>query len=165
MEELLHNIELTADPALRATVQKLVELVMTLHGAGLERILELVRSTGDLGDVAIEKLGRDELVASILVLHGLHPLNTEARVAQAVEKAGSRLRPHGAVVELLSLQGDVIRLRLQITGCGSSQQSLKKMVEEAVYQAAPELSAIIVESPEETHSFVTIIESAGKGRV
>ena len=44
IEELLGKIEAAADPSLRTTVQELVQLVMDLHGAGLERMLELIRA-------------------------------------------------------------------------------------------------------------------------
>ena len=39
IEELLRKIESAADPSLRTTVQELVELVMSLHGAGLDAFL------------------------------------------------------------------------------------------------------------------------------
>ena len=101
---MLRKIESAADPSLRATVQKLVELVMSLHGAGLQRMLELTRAAGEPGEAVIQKLGRDELVASLLVLHGLHPLTVEERAAHALDKVRSRLRPHGAEVDLLSVE-------------------------------------------------------------
>ncbi len=158
IEELLRKIESAADPSLRTTVQELVELVMSLHGAGLERILELLGGTGDSGEAAIQKLGRDELVASLLVLYGLHPLGVEARVIRALDKAGSRLRSHGGSAELLSVQEGAVRLRLHAEGhgCGSTAQSLKEIVEEAIYQAAPDLTALNIEGAEEKQGFVPL---------
>ena len=44
IERLLGEIEADADPNLRSAVQELVQLVMDLHGAGLERMLELIRA-------------------------------------------------------------------------------------------------------------------------
>ena len=170
VEDLLDQVDQTADPALRATVQQLMELVMTLHGAGLERILELVHSTGESGDDLIALLGRDELVANLLVLHGLHPLSIEARVARAVETSGERLHPYGAQVELLSIQDGVVRLRLDVNGCASSAATLKEMVEQSMHQAAPDLTELIVEGGNEKSGFVSLktlldhplAESAGK---
>jgi Fe-S cluster biogenesis protein NfuA len=158
LEELLRKIESAADPSLRATVQELVELVMSLHGAGLQRMLELTRAAGEPGEAVIQKLGRDELVAGLLVLHGLHPLTMEERAAHALDKVRSRLRPHGADVELLSVEDGSIRLRLHVKsqGCGSTAQSLKEMVEEAVYQAAPDLTALTIEGDEQRQSFVPL---------
>ncbi len=158
IEELLRTVDSAADPSLRTTVQVLVELVMNLHGAGLERMLELIRATGETGEAVIEKLGRDELAGSILVLHGLHPLKFEARVTQALEKARSRLRPHGAEVELLSAEDGAVRLRLhtKTQGCGSTAQSLKEVVEDAIYQAAPDMIALTIEGAEEKPGFVAL---------
>src|SRR5579872_5471640 len=127
IEQLTKEIESTADPALRASVQELVRLVMDLHGAGLERMLEVIRAPGDGGDVLIGKLGRDELVASLLVLYGLHPLDLEARVTQALDKANLKLRSHEGEVKLLSIEDGAVRLRLQANGhgCGSTGAALK----------------------------------------
>jgi Fe-S cluster biogenesis protein NfuA len=158
IEELLRKIESAADPSLRTTVQELVELVMGLHGAGLERILELIRGTGDSGEAVIQKLGRDELVASLLVLYGLHPLGIEARVIHALDTVGSRLRSHGGAVELLSVQDGAVRLRLHSEGhgCSSTAQSLREIVEEAIHQAAPDLTALAIEGAEEKQGFVPL---------
>lgn len=158
MEELLRKIELGADPSLRKSVKELVELVMSLHGDGLERILDLIHGSGENGQAIIDKLGRDQLAGSLLVLHGIHPLNVEARVADALDKVASRLRPYGAEVELLSAQDGFIRLRLHAkgSGCGSTGQSLKEMVEEAIYSAAPDLTGLTIEGAPEKQSFVSL---------
>ena len=150
IEQLTREIESTADPALRANVQELVRLVMDLHGAGMERMLELIRTPGDGGEVLIHKLGRDELVASLLVLYGLHPLALEARVIQALDKVGSKLRSHEGEVELLSIEDGAVRLRLHANGrgCGSNAAALKEMVVDAVYQAAPDITALVIETDE-----------------
>ena len=47
---------------------------MELHGAGLERMLEIVRANGDSGQLILDSLGRDDMVSSLLVLYGLHPV-------------------------------------------------------------------------------------------
>jgi Fe-S cluster biogenesis protein NfuA len=151
IEGLLANVESAADPSLRADVQELLRLVMDLHGAGLERALELIRATGDEGERTIDKLGRDELVSSLLVLYGLHPVDLEGRVTQAVGKVRPRLRSHEGDVELLSIEDGVVRLRVSANGqgCGSTAQAVKQMVEEAIYQAAPDITELVVEGAEE----------------
>jgi Fe-S cluster biogenesis protein NfuA len=168
VEELLRKVDQSADPALRATVQELVELVMALHGAALERILTLAGE-----DAIVERLGRDELVASLLVLHGLHPVSLEERVAGAIDKAGSRLRSHGAEVQLMSMQEGVVRLRLSVKGCGSTERPLREMVEQAIYEVAPDVTAVMIEGTDENQGFVrletlvnhSLAEPAGKGSV
>jgi len=158
IERLLGEIEGAADPNLRATVQELVQLVMDLHGAGIERMLELIRATGDGGESAVQKLGRDELVASLLVLYGLHPVTLEDRVTQAVEKARGRIRPHEGELELLSVNDGAVRLRVKANGhgCGSTAQALKEIVENAIYQSAPDVTSLFIEGAEDKQGFVSL---------
>jgi Fe-S cluster biogenesis protein NfuA len=139
-------------------VQELVELVMNLHGAGVERMLDLIRATGEPGELAILRLGRDDLVSSLLVLHGLHPLPLEARVIQAIDKVRPRLRSHGGEVELLSVVDGAVRLRLDAKGhgCGSTPQALKEQLEEALYSAVPDLTVLLIEGAEDKQSFVPL---------
>jgi Fe-S cluster biogenesis protein NfuA len=158
IERLLGEIEGAADPNLRSSVQELVRLVMDLHGLGIERILELVRATGEPGDEIVDKLGRDELVASLLILYGLHPVDLDTRVTQALDQARSRVRSHGGELELLSVQDGAVRLRLKATGhgCGSTPQSLKEVVETALYQHAPDTTSLVIEGAEEKQGFVSL---------
>lgn len=151
IEHLLSRIEASTDPSLRASVQELLQIVMDLHGAGLERMLELVAATGEGGAGTLQRLGRDELVGSLLILYGLHPADLETRVAQALDKIRHRLRAHDGEVELVEVHEDVVRLRLSAKGhgCGSTPQALREMVEQAVYGAAPDVTTLIVEGTED----------------
>lgn len=159
IERLLGELEAAADPNLRNTAHELVQLVMDLHGAGLERMLELVRST-DEG--IVENLGRDELVASLLILYGLHPQDLETRVAQALEKARVRLRPHEGEVELLGIQDGVVRLRLHANGhgCGSTPEALKEIVEAAVLNGAPDVASLLIEAPQPSLVQIGMLQGA-----
>jgi Fe-S cluster biogenesis protein NfuA len=98
------------------------------------------------------------LVASLLVLHGLHPLDLEARVSRAVDKLATRLRAQEGEVELLSTEHGAVRLRIRANGhgCGSSAQAIKEMVEDAIYQAAPDLDSLVIEGAEEKSGFVPL---------
>jgi Fe-S cluster biogenesis protein NfuA len=158
IERMLGEIEGSADPALRTNVRQLVQSVMDLHGAGLDRILELIRADSAGGESLIHKLGRDELVASLLVLYGLHPLHLEARITEGLDKARARLRSHQGEVELLSVQDGVVRLRLHANGhgCGSSAQALRELVEDAVYQCAPDIASLVIEDAGEKQGFVSL---------
>src|SRR5580692_5647635 len=98
---LVQEMESIADPAVRATAKDLVQSLMDLHGAALEKALDIVAEAGDLGMNIIERLGRDSLVSSVLILYGLHPDGIETRVGKAVEKLRPQLRKQGCEVELL----------------------------------------------------------------
>jgi Fe-S cluster biogenesis protein NfuA len=149
--ELVGELENIADPEARAGAKALVQLILDLHATGLERVMEIVAQNGDVGQQAIDGLGRDPLVSSLLVLYGLHPLDLESRVEQAVEKVRPQVRKGGGELELLSMDGGVVRLHLQVTGhgCASTGKTLKAMVEDALYATAPDMSRLQIEGLEE----------------
>ena len=153
------EIEAGADPNLRTRVQELVQLVMDLHGTGLERMLELIRAPGDGGETLVKSWSRDELRCRVCwFCIGLHPLSLEARVTQAVEKAALRLRAYEGEVELVSIEDGAVRLRLHANGhgCGSTATALKETVEDVIYQSAPDITSLVIEGAEEKSGFVPL---------
>ncbi len=134
--------------AARERAEELVRLVADLYGAGLERLLDLVHDAGRLDDEVLAALAADDLVASLLLVHGLHPYDVGQRVEQALEGVRPYLGSHGGDVELVGVSRDgVVRLRLlgSCDGCPSSSVTLKLAVEGAIEAAAPEVVAIEVE--------------------
>jgi Fe-S cluster biogenesis protein NfuA/nitrite reductase/ring-hydroxylating ferredoxin subunit len=132
----------------RERAEELVRLVVDLYGVGLERLLEIVHESGRLDDELLERLAADELVASLLVVHGLHPFDVETRVGRALDSVRPYLGSHGGDVEFLGLTEDgVARLRMlgSCDGCPSSSVTLTLAVETAIQAAAPEVSGIEVE--------------------
>ena len=156
IEELIGKIETVADPETRAVAVELVQSLMEFHGAGLERMMELVAEADEAGSNIFESFARDSLVGSLLLLYGLHPVDVETRVMQALDKARPLLDSHGGDVELLGIDEGVVRLRFQgsCKGCPSSALTLKHTIEEAIYAVAPDVTAIesegLVEQPSPT---------------
>ena len=131
----------------RGRAEELVRQVTELYGAGLARILEILHDRGQLDDGTLDALTADELVSSLLVIHGLHPQDLETRVAGALDSVRPYLGSHGGDVDLLDISPEgVVRLRLLGTcqGCPSSSVTLKFAVEEAIESAAPEVTGIEV---------------------
>lgn len=151
VEGLIRKIEDLSDPEARASATALVQALMEFHGAGLDRMMELVADAGEPGFAVFEKFGRDSLVGSLLLLYGLHPVSLEARVMQALDKVRPYLDSHGGNVELIGIVDDVVRLRLQgsCKSCPSSSMTLKLAIEEAIYAAAPDVVAIEAEGVNE----------------
>jgi Fe-S cluster biogenesis protein NfuA len=146
--EIVEQLESTADPNVRAMAKELLESLMSLHGAALERILELTSEAGEAGETVIRQLGRDELVSSLLLLYSLHPEDLNTRVAGALEKARIYLASHSASADLVSIGEDgtvTLRLEVKSTGCGSSVASVKAYLEAAMHDAAPDAQYIVVE--------------------
>jgi Fe-S cluster biogenesis protein NfuA len=152
IEELIHAVDAIADEAPRAQARELVEALLELQGAGLERLMEMIYENGPSGQAMIDELGRDELVSSLLLVHGLHPLDLETRVRNAIEAVRPRLAQHSGSVEFLSMtpEGGVkLRLEGNCHGCPSSRLTLKFTIEEAIYAAAPDVTSLEVEGAAE----------------
>jgi Fe-S cluster biogenesis protein NfuA len=148
---LVQEIEAIADPAVRAATKNLVQLLMDLHGAALEKTLDIVAEAGEPVMNIIDRLGRDSLVSSILILYGLHPEELETRVVKAIDRIRPTLRKQGCEVELLGVQDGAIRLRVE-TGshtCGSTAKTVQATLEGAMYDAAPDLLSLVIEGLEE----------------
>ena len=147
VEELVQSIDTWSDPNLRAKALELVQTLMDFHGAGLDRMMEITAQTGAAGYAIFDDFARDDLVGNLLLLYGLHPFDLETRIKQALDKVRPSLGLHEGNVELLGINDGVVHLRLQgnCEGCPSSAVTLKYTIEEAVYAAAPDITAIEVE--------------------
>ncbi|WP_062998236.1 NifU family protein [Nocardia mikamii] len=143
--ETLLDASSAGGAAARERAEALVGEVVDLYGAGLRRILAC------LDDVAVRRLLDDDLVASLLLVHGLHPHDVRTRVAAALDSVRPYLGSHGGDVRLLEVTGDGV-VRLELTGscrsCPSSSVTLELAVEDAVRAAAPEITAIDVVTAE-----------------
>jgi Fe-S cluster biogenesis protein NfuA len=147
---LVQEIDAIADPAVRASTTQLVQLIMEFHGTGLDRTLEILANAGGPGMEMIEQLGRDPMVSSLLVLYGLHPDSLETRVTKAVERLQPKMRKDGASVELVSIEDGAVRIRVTPGehACGSTSKTLQTLVEDAIYEVAPDLASLSVEGLE-----------------
>jgi Fe-S cluster biogenesis protein NfuA/nitrite reductase/ring-hydroxylating ferredoxin subunit len=142
IEELLGQIR-AGDPGTAEVAEEVVRLVVELYGAGLERTVELA------GPEAMDRLVEDELFASLLVLHGLHPKDTQTRVVEALDQVRPYLGSHAGGVELVGVDSEgVVHLRLEgsCDGCPSSTMTVKLAIERAIEEAAPEVTAVEVEN-------------------
>ena len=161
VEELIGSVESWPDAVQRETALDLVQTLMDFHGAGIERMMDLTAETGAAGYGIFDRLAADNLVSSMLMLYGLHPLGIEERINKAIEKVRPSLNLHEGDVELLGVDNGVVNLRLKgsCDGCPSSALTLKHTIEEAIYAAAPDVTAIEVEgvaAKPETNGFVQI---------
>jgi Fe-S cluster biogenesis protein NfuA len=148
MEELIHALDAASDSPISRQARELVQIVLKMHADALERVLDSIHDDPITGQQLIDRLAEDPLISNLLVLHGLHPLDLETRVRRALESVKPRLGLHGGDVDLIGVAPDgVVRLRLEgnCHGCPSSQITLKSSIEEAIYAAAPDVSALEVE--------------------
>jgi Fe-S cluster biogenesis protein NfuA len=135
VDALLERVEALSDPATQDLAMELVQALLAVYGEGLARIMAGADPVSD------------ELVAHLLLLHGLHPVPLDERVTGALDEVRPYLASHGGGVELLGVEAGVVRLRLKgsCSGCPSSAITLKSAVEEAIHKAAPDVEAILSE--------------------
>jgi Fe-S cluster biogenesis protein NfuA/nitrite reductase/ring-hydroxylating ferredoxin subunit len=149
--ELLLEASAAAGPVARERAEELVRLVVELYGAGLERVMELAYDNDALTDELLEAMAGDQLVSSLLLVHGLHPYGVEERVERALDDVRPYLGSHGGDVRLLQVTDEgVVRLEMlgSCDGCASSSVTLELAVDGAIRAAAPEIVAIEVDSGE-----------------
>ena len=147
IEGLIARIEAASDPGVRADALELTRSLMELHGAGLDRMMEIVARAGASGHALMDDFAGDDLVAGLLLLYGLHPHDLEARVMKALDETRPFLQSHGGDVELLGVTDGTVRLRLagSCRSCSSSTMTLKLAIERAIYDAAPDVTEIVTE--------------------
>jgi Fe-S cluster biogenesis protein NfuA len=147
VEALIAELRARAGSRAGDTAEELVGCLVELYGAGLASIVAILGSASDAGPRLLDALAADPLVESLLLVHDLHPLDTDARIRRAIEQVRPRLGAHADAIEYLGLDDrGVVRLRLTTSGhgCGSAS-TVRPAVEEAVTEAAPEAAGVAVE--------------------
>jgi len=79
IEGLLRKIESLPDAEARDTTIALVQALMEFHGAGLDRMMEIIAESGPGGYSLFDDFAANDLVGSLLLLYGLHPQPIETR--------------------------------------------------------------------------------------
>jgi hypothetical protein len=139
VEEALGRLTASGDPAAAAAAEELVRSLMDFYGCSLARILHL------LAEAPGEPLGRlvgDELVASVLVLHDLHPEDRDTRIGRALES----VREHDLEVAGFDEDTGTLRLRAAASGgcgCGSGAGA-QEAAEAALACFSPEVRTVEV---------------------
>ena len=141
----------------RERAEQLVREVVEFYGAGLSRILAVVGDRAEPG--MLDRLVADDLVASLLLVHGLHPHDVRRRISDALDRVRPYLGSHGGDVHLLDIVGDTVQLQFagSCKSCPSSAVTLELTVEDAIRAAAPEVSSIEVVAPEPAAAELTTV--------
>jgi len=149
-DQLLAEIEALPETRVRATAVEAIQAIVQLYGAGLTRI---VRQVEEQDAALLGALADDELIAHLLILHDLHPIDLATRVGTALDDVRPYLQSHGGDVELVGIDDDVMRVRMEGSchGCPSSSMTLKLAIEEAVHKRAPEIERVEAVNPAPAH--------------
>src|SRR6478609_3448343 len=91
LEETLAEVRELVSLPVWQRVEDALRRVIRLYGSGLARALHHARGTGAEPSALDRALIDDELLASLLVLHGLHPQSFEERIHQAIARVRREL--------------------------------------------------------------------------
>ena len=127
VEELIAQIDSSADPNVRAAARDLVQALMEFHGNAAARMMEMV------DDATALAMGRDDAVRPLLLLYDLHPESTEVRVRRAIDRIRN--------VELTGIEELEARVRLT----GNARSPARETIEAAIQEAAPEIRSVRIE--------------------
>jgi Fe-S cluster biogenesis protein NfuA/nitrite reductase/ring-hydroxylating ferredoxin subunit len=148
IEVLLGELRSQASPEVGAKIEEVVGLLVELYGAGLERILEVVNEDAEAAAPLLKRFTDDKFIESLLVLHGIHPVDVDTRIEAALDQARPYLGSHAGGVEYLGVdENGVAHLKLEGSchGCPSSTVTVKLTLEQAIAEAAPEVIRVEVE--------------------
>jgi Fe-S cluster biogenesis protein NfuA len=146
IEDLVRKVEAISDPAVKANATALIQSLLDVHARAFERVVEIVLQQKDLGLTVLNHFAADELIGSLLLLYRLHPDALDVRLNKAIAAVRKAAALQGADVELIGVEEEVVRIRLSgaVHGCTSTQ--LQQLIEDAIYEAVPEISAVHVEN-------------------
>lgn len=118
-----------------------------MYGAGLERVVAALHAGGAEGQRIAAELAEDRLVATLLLIHDLHPVPLSERVQAALDSVRPYMESHGGNVELLSLENGIARIHLRgsCSDCAASSVTLELAIKQALEDAAPDLAGLEVE--------------------
>ena len=147
VQELQDRLDSVGESTTRNLAEELVSAVVQMYGAGLEGILERLLAGGEAGEQIAVSLTDDPFLATLLLIHDLHPVPLEARVQEALDSVRPYMESHGGNVELLSLENGIARIHLRgsCSDCSASAVTLELAIKQALEQAAPDLEGLEVE--------------------
>jgi Fe-S cluster biogenesis protein NfuA/nitrite reductase/ring-hydroxylating ferredoxin subunit len=159
--QILLDASAGSGTVVRERTEQLAAELTDLYGAALERMIAI---TADAAPELVDLFAADELVASLMLVHGLHPHGVERRIEDALDSVRPYLGSHGGDVALLEVverqDGPVVRLEFagSCKSCPSSAVTLEFAVEDAVRAAAPEIAAIevVAAQPESTSGLISV---------
>ncbi|MEU6882572.1 hypothetical protein [Streptomyces sp. NPDC046712] len=144
VEEVLDRLAENGDAAACAAAEEVVRVLMEFYGSGLARVVDLLGRSGARPPAdPLSPLLADELVASLLTLHELHPEDAPTRIDRALSRLPQPVENAG-----FDPSTGVLRLRPTASsgcGCGSTVESTRQAAMDALACFAPEVTDVQLE--------------------
>ena len=145
------------DPAARAAAEELKAALEEIHRVGLVTIVTRMRAD-DAARPLLFDLVDDPVVRMLLTLHGIIGPDPVTLAERALAAVRPQLHSHGGDVTLDRVADGVAFVRLEgaCNGCSMSSVTLRELVESALLQAVPAISAVEVLPNEPTPTIIPI---------
>ncbi len=145
------------DEPARGVAAELKDAVEAIHRAGLVTIVRAMKADDNARAVLFE-LVDDPTVHLLLSLHGIvrpDPVTLADRVLVAVRP---QLQSHGGDVALDRIEGGVAYVRLEgaCNGCSMSSVTLRNLVESALVEGVPAVTAVEVLPNEPSPTLISV---------
>jgi Fe-S cluster biogenesis protein NfuA/nitrite reductase/ring-hydroxylating ferredoxin subunit len=152
------------DPAARKVAEELKEAVEAIHRAGLVTMVRAMRADDGARAVLFDIVD-DPAVRLLLSLHGIIRPDPITHAGQVLDSVRPQLHSHGGDVSLVGIEDGTAFVRLEgaCNGCSMSSVTLRNLVEEALVQGVPSISAVEVVATEPTPTLIPL-ESLRIGR-
>jgi len=137
IDRLLEQVEAAVGPTTWPRVEELLATILDLYGDGLARLVAVASPE------LVKRLASDELLSSLLLLHGVHPVPAEDRARAAVERVNAQLAAQGVRVEIVVFERDKVRLRAE----GELGESAVRLAAREIERTAPEIAVVRPEAP------------------
>lgn len=155
VERLLEEAQAVTGPVAWPRVEALVAALVALYGEGLERTLACARDCAREGGSLDERLARDELVSSLMLLHDLHPLPLERRIDAALQRVREEL-PGSAALVVVGFEAGVVKLVVAPGTAKAARPPPTTIVAREIERDAPEVLGIRIEDEAPADAIVPV---------
>jgi hypothetical protein len=147
LDAIIHELDEHVDPTVRHRIREVVGLMMELHGAGLERVLELAADSALGSPALVTRMADDSLLGPLLLIHDLHPHDLETRLSRRLDRLRPRIAANGCRADVVAVGGDVATVRVEGIErlSATPAEELKALIETTLLEAAPELTTLVIE--------------------
>lgn len=145
------------DPSARAVAEELQASIEAIHKAGLVSIVRRLRAD-DATREALFELVDDPVVHLLLTLHGIVRPDPVTHANQVLESVRPQLHSHGGDVSLVRVEDGTAFVRLEgaCNGCSMSSVTLRNLVEEALVQEVPAVTAVEVVTDQPSPTLISV---------
>lgn len=160
-----HAIERISDSEVRTAARELADAIEELHESVLRTIVGRLRHDERGRELLYELVDDAEVYAALVKAEIVKP-SVAMRAIQVLDGVRPYLTSHNGDVELVSIEDGVAYVRLlgACVGCGSSTETLRDSVAQALLDHLPELSEVREAPPEGAPETIIPVSSIGIGR-